>query len=158
MKMGLVLLIAIALYSCMPAGRTDFQYVDFRPMGLEVIEVGEPDLSFYSGESIPLSYRAELDGIEIVIRPDLGEPYVAALNIAAMDQDAPRFVVVIPLQLEQGAFSTVRDRDNTVHAWWRQRSVDTDVSLTIQFEAGREALTLYGMIKTAGRFTYYDAL
>jgi hypothetical protein len=126
-------------------------------MGLEVIETGEPDFSFYSGESIPLSYRAELDGIEIVIRPDLGERYVAALNIAATDRDAPRFVVT-PLQLEQGAFSMVHDRDNTVHAWWRQRPEDTGVSLTIQFEASREALVLYGTIKTAGRFTYYDSL
>ena len=121
------------------------------------METGEPNFWFYSGESIPLSYRTELDGIEIVIGPDLSEPYVAALTIAAAGGAAPPFVVT-PLQPDQGDFSMVRAKDNTVRAFWSQRPEDTNVSLTIRFEESPNELTLSGTIKTAGSFTYFDSL
>jgi hypothetical protein len=157
-------LIAIGLSAVIPAGTAEYHYVDFRPMGLEVLETGTPSFRHYTGGEIPLRYRAELDGreLEVEIRPEQG--MTAQLWIRATAPDSPRFEVDAP-GLGRCGFKHVRPRDNVISADWSTLPElrgtcygegAQDAELTFRFVGSETSLTLRGPVVKGGEYYFYN--
>ena len=160
-------LIGLWLASVIPAGTAEYHYIDFRPMGLEVLESGIPSpLPDYTGGEIPLRYRAELDGreLEVQIRP--GQGAVAELRIRAITPDSPPFELDAP-GMGRCGFTNVRQRDNTISVSWSTlpdlRGIcfgegAQEAEVTFRFAGSETSLTLHGSVVKGGDFHYYDSL
>jgi hypothetical protein len=159
-------LISIGLASVVPAGKAELHYVDFRPMGLEVLETGTPSLRHYTGGEIPLRYRAELDGreLEVEIRP--AESYTAQFRIRAITSESPLFEIDSP-GLDRCAFKHVRPRDNVISVDWMTLPElrgtcygegARDAEITIRFVGSETSLTLRGPIVKGGEYYFYNTL
>ena len=161
-----LVLIAAALMPIIPTGTAEYYYVDFRPMGLEVLESGKLNLRLYSGDAIPLRYRAELDGrgIEVWIEPV--ESTSAHFNVRSVTPDGPLFVIERALP-EKCAQTFVRERDNVITTYWSAgpgmgqfcyREPSPEAELTIRFTGSETSLTLHGPVVKAGEYYFYDSL
>jgi hypothetical protein len=159
-------LLELWLNSVIPMGTAEYHYVDFRPMGLEVLESGTPQLSHYTGGEIPLRYRAELDGrqLEVVIVPE--ESYVAEFRVRAVTPDSPPFEVDGP-GISRCAFRHVRQRDNRITVTWSTQSESrgicygdgaADAEVTVRFAGSETSLTLHGPVVKGGEFYFYNTL
>jgi hypothetical protein len=159
-------LIAIGLARVIPMGTAEYHYVDFRPMGLEVLGTGTPTFRHYTGGEIPLRYRAELDGRELEIEIQPQESLTAQLRIRAVAPGSPPFELDAP-GLWRCGFSSVRPRDNVISVWWSTvpdaRGVcygegAPDAELTFRFVGSETRLTLRGPIVKGGEYYFYDSL
>lgn len=159
-------LLSIWLDSVIPAGTGEYHYVDFRPMGLEVLESGTPSLPDYTGGEIPLRYRAELDGreLEVEIRP--GQGATAELRIRVITPGSPPFELDEPVMGRCG-FSSIRQRDNRIAVTWSTLSDlrgicfgegAQEAEVTFRFAGSETSLTLHGPVVKGGEFHYYDSL
>jgi len=158
-------LIGLWLASVIPAGTAEYHYVDFRPMGLEVLESGTPSLSHYTGGEMPLRYRAELDGreLELIVGTLTGAPEV---RIRAVTPDSPPFELDEP-GVGRCSFGSVRPSNNTIHVEWstapalRGRCYGEgapEAEVTFRFAGSETSLTLHGPVVKGGEYYYYDSL
>jgi hypothetical protein len=159
-------LLELWLYSVIPMGTAEYHYVDFRSMGLEVLETGTPQFSHYTGGEIPLRYRAELDGreLEVVIVPE--ESYTAQFRVRAVTPGSPPFEIDEP-GLSRCAFRHVRERDNRITVTWTTQSEShgtcygegaPDAELTLRFAGSETSLTLHGPVVKGGEYYFYNRL
>lgn len=158
--------IAITLARFIPAGTDEYHYVDFRPMGLEVLESGTPSFRHYTGGEIPLRYRAELDGreLEVEIRPEEGR--TAQFRIRALTPGSPPFQLDSP-RVGRCAFSIVQRRGDTISVAWSTlpdlRGIcygegAQDAEVTFRFASSETGLTLHGPVVKGGEYYFYDSL
>jgi hypothetical protein len=159
-------LIGLWLASVIPAGTAEYHYVDFRPMGLEVLESGTPTFRHYTGGDIPLRYRAELDGreLEVEIHPEQGA--TAQFHVRAVTPGSPPFELDAP-GLSRCAFTSVRQRDNSIVVNWSTlpdlRGIcygegAKDAQVTFRFAGSETSLTLHGPVVKGGEYYFYDTL
>ena len=160
-----IALISIALMPLIPIGTAEYYHVDFRPMGLEVLESGKPQFRHYTGDAIPLRYRAELDGREIEVRVEPAESTSAQFKVRAVTPDSPLFTVD-GMRPQKCGNSHVVERINLISVDWAagpqaqgQCYEQTgDASLTIGFTGSDARLTLHGPVVKAGEYYLYDSL
>jgi len=146
-----------------PMGKADYYHVDFRPMGLEVLESGKPQFRGYKGDAIPLRYRAELDGREIEIRVEPQQSTSALFDVHAVTPDSPLFIVEQVAKQGCGQGLVV---DHKISAIWAAgpQSRGTcyqetgEAALTIGFTGSDARLTLHGPVVKAGSYYFYDSL
>ena len=134
-------------------------------MGLEVLETNKPPFRHYTGEAIPLRYRAELDGreIEVHVRPE--ESLLVIFDVRAVTPGGPRFAVD-GIRPAACGHSFVQDRDNVIRFDLSQPgpygqcygSASPGAEVTFHFVGGTDTLTLTGPIKKAGEYYFYDSL
>jgi hypothetical protein len=159
-------IVEIALMSVIPAGKAEYYYIDLRPMGLEVLETNKPPFRHYTGEAIPLRYRAELDGREIEVQILAVESLSEQLEIRALTPGSPPFTIDRPLftDADNCVESLVRERDNVIWALWPQRfgcshgAAAPEAALTFRFAGSPTSLTVRGPIVKAGEYYFYDSL
>ncbi|HEX7235955.1 MAG TPA: hypothetical protein VF405_03265 [Gammaproteobacteria bacterium] len=160
-----LLFVGLWLASVIPAGTAEFHYIDFRPMGLEVLETGTPSLSHYTGGEMPVRYRAELDGreLEVIVGTLTGTPEI---RIRAVTPDSPLFELD-EASVGRCSFGSVRPSNNTIHVEWsmvpalRGRCYGEgapDAEVTFRFAGSETSLTLHGPIVKGGEYSYYDSL
>jgi hypothetical protein len=161
-----IVLIWLAWAAVVPMGTAEYHYVDFRPMGLEVLETGTPTFRHYTGGEMPLRYRAMLDGreLEVEIRP--AESLTAQFRIRAVSPDSPRFELDAP-GLGRCGFKNVRPRDNTISVDWSTvpgldgicyGEAAPDAEITFRFVGSDTSLTLHGPVVKGGEYDFYDSL
>jgi hypothetical protein len=159
-------LVAIGLASVIPMGTAEYHYVDFRPMGLEVLARGTPSLRHYSGGEIPLRYRAALDGHELDVEILPAESLTAQFRIRAVTPNSPAFELDEP-GIGGCAFTHWRERDNTISVTWstvpEARGMcygegAPDAHVTLRFAGSATSLTLHGPIVKGGDYYFYDSL
>lgn len=158
-------LIAIGLATVIPMGTAEYHYVDFRPMGLEVLESGTPSFRHYTGGEMPLRYRAQLDGRELEVEILPAESLTAQFRIRAVTPGSPRFEIDAP-GLDQCAFKHVRPRDNVIKVEWFTSGSPgicfgegaPDAELTLRFVGSETSLTLRGPVVKGGEYYFYDSL
>jgi hypothetical protein len=160
-----IAIVAIALMTVIPMGKADYYHVDFRPMGLEVLESGKPQFRDYAGDAIPLRYRAQLDGREIEIRVEPQQSTSALFEVYAMTPGSPLFVVD-PVQPQGCGQGIVVDRVNKISVVWAAGpeaqkicyQQTGEAALTIGFAGSDSRLTLHGPVVKAGSYYFYDSL
>lgn len=161
-----IMLISLGLATVIPKGTAEYYYVDFRPMGLEVLETGTPTFSHYTGGAIPLRYRAELDGREVEVRIVPAEGLTAQFQVRAVTPNSPPFEIDAPI-LDGCKVSYVRERDNVLDVAWStvpsarglcygDRAPDVQVS--VRFVGSSATLKLHGPLIKGGEYYIYDSL
>ncbi|HUL82966.1 MAG TPA: hypothetical protein VL131_12525 [Gammaproteobacteria bacterium] len=158
--------VGLMLMAVIPAGKADYYYIDFRPMGLEVLETGKPPFRHYTGGPIPLRYRAELDGREIEVRIRPEESLLVMLDIRAVTPGSPALAVE-SIRPPRCGHSYVVDRDSSIHFELSQPgaygsncygAVAPGAEITLHFVGGAGSLTLTGPITKGGEYYFYDSL
>jgi len=160
-----IALVSIWLASFIPMGKAEYHYIDFRPMGLEVIESGTPNFRHYTGGEIPLRYRAELDGRELEVEIQPAESLTAQFRIRAVTPGSPLLEIDSP-GLNRCAFHHVRPREVISVEWSTLPGLRgtcygegaQDAAVTIRFAGSATSLTLRGPIVKGGEYYFYDSL
>ena len=160
-----IVIVSLGLAYVIPMGKADYYHVDFRPMGLEVLESGKPQFRNYTGDAIPMRYRAALDGREIEIRVDPVESTSVHFEIRAVTPNSPLFTVDRAGPANCGdAYAAERLSQISIYlpTGPEARKVcyeaTGEAAVTIGFSGSDARLTLHGPVVKAGEYYFYDSL
>ena len=157
MSFAILVLVAGVLLSSVHSA--SFVYIKVFGRGVEVLETGDPPISYYwHGDSIPILYRVVRD--DTILTIGIGrESFIPSLRI----QSGSRILAV---RTKDCGFVLDRgDLEYAVH-WghWRDSadiscvSLGETVEIEIDVEGAEETILLYGTIRESGVFYFTDSL
>ena len=140
--------------ACIPH-RADYLHIELSGTDLAITETGKPtDVTFYTGDPIPLRYEGLLDETSIVIRDHSETKFVPAIEISITPPEA----AVVRIRNQRPNCERTHERPNgNIIAFWHCTNEGGAVSLQIQAKDSNAILELHGTVKKAGRFTAYHA-
>ena len=141
----------VAVFPLVACTRSDFVYVALAGENVEVVESGEPPISFrrFGGAPIPIRYSVEEPGVSLVLTVG-NETYVPSFEIVSS----------VPIHdVSVGATGwAVRRSPLAYKVFWHSPRVGASVQIRIDLEGRSQTVLLSGSVAKSGSTYSTDTL